>query len=927
MKPKYSRYLRKALPSLIILPAMIQFASADPRPTEPDGSLTIPPNAPAAADTIIADGADPGEVPNLLVTVGTGAIITGDPVLQNAVIVTADGYTIDNSGRLSGDAEGILAGTANDLTIFNVFAPTAGGSSITGGTDGIVAGDGFILVNGFFASVTGNNGLGLFSGDETSVFNDPDAIISGTLGGILAGDDAEITNDGNIFGNTGPAIDLGNNAFVENTGLIIGDTGIIATSSGLTPLGLELINSGEIRSTAAGPFNDAVIGSVVDDSITLNAGSLIVGNLFGDTGTDTLTFNGGLGTPGGVSNAVRGDVDSFSTITKNGGGVAFIGTPDDVGTGLNVFADTINITPGDPVVRGGLYINADIGPDTALITTINANGAALGGTGFWNANINVLRGGFSAGAIPINLDAVPENSVGSVQVAGNVVHSPGSFIRVDIVPDTVINEGINSDIIDQIGGGFTYNVTGTNIRISPTSLDKVITPGTYTIVDSDAPIVGFNSLGALGVQFNPNITSSGVFSPSGSGSDFRDSVLTTRFTTPTLGDGGTNLQLEIEYDFENLPGSTENQQSFGAALDALAATQPGLGDAEQDFIAALALSDVDTVQDVLTAVGPEGTFAITNSIINSNYRVNRMVQDRLAASRSAVDEMVISRTTVGSMGMSEPSQPSQTTMSSSSKSTFWGSVSGDKQDFEGSNGLNDYDGDVGAITAGYEHRFNSTFMIGGLFDGSSADLDGADIESVRFAVYGTYGQSLGFYSDFLAGYGSHDFDQNSNILGANFRSDTDADSFQALLTAGYAMGSETLKHGPFIGLEYQNLDVDGFDRAGGGLNLTVDGYDVESLRGLIGYRVNSRYGAFSPYASVAYAHEFDGDGENVNATFGGAPFTVRGDDLESAILVTAGTGFDITNNLLLDIGYRGEISVEDEGLTSHGASIGLSYSF
>ena len=36
----------------------------------------------------------------------------------------------------------------------------------------------------------------------------------------------------------------------------------------------------------------------------------------------------------------------------------------------------------------------------------------------------------------------------------------------------------NHDISFQTGAGFTYNVTGANIRISPTSLDTVITPTT-----------------------------------------------------------------------------------------------------------------------------------------------------------------------------------------------------------------------------------------------------------------------------------------------------------------------------------------------------------------------------------------------------------------------------------------------------------------
>ena len=282
--------------------------------------------------------------------------------------------------------------------------------------------DGLTVVNESFGSITGQGGInaGIFAADTLTVFNDESANITGGADGIFAFADAEITNDGNITGATS-GITLTDNAFVDNSGLITGATGIDLSFGAV---GGEIINSGEIRSTNAG--GDAISGSAGIDSVALDQGSLITGNILGGAGADTLLFNAGIMTPGGPSNAVRGDVTGFDTITKEGGGVAFIGTPDDVGTGLNVAAREININ------SGGLYINADI-----AATTINTSGAALGGTGLWTTDINVLAGGFSAGAIPINLDLIPENSVGVVEVVGNVVHSPGSFIRVDIVPNTV----------------------------------------------------------------------------------------------------------------------------------------------------------------------------------------------------------------------------------------------------------------------------------------------------------------------------------------------------------------------------------------------------------------------------------------------------------------------------------------------------------
>jgi outer membrane autotransporter protein len=136
-----------------------------------------------------------------------------------------------------------------------------------------------------------------------------------------------------------------------------------------------------------------------------------------------------------------------------------------------------------------------------------------------------------------------------------------------------------------------------------------------------------------------------------------------------------------------------------------------------------------------------------------------------------------------------------------------------------------------------------------------------------------------------------------------------------------------VKHGPFIGAEYQNLDVDRFSSRGGPLVVGVDDYGIDSLRGLIGYRINGEMGGFRPYISAAYAHEFKDDFNDTTGTIGGVDFDIQGPRLRSAFIVTAGSGFALSQNLMLDIGYRGEIRYEGTGISSHGGTVGLSYSF
>ncbi len=855
----------------------------------------------------------------------SGANITAST--EAGVDATDDAF-IDNFGTISSTGgEGILV--FDRATIFNGTSIDGLGNAISGGlirgaTNGIFTGADLQLVNENLGVIAGMNGVGVDAGDGAQIFNEAGAQISGSFGGISVGATGFVQNDGLIDGMGGDGVTLGAGGEIFNAGTISGTTGIVAFDGSL------ITNSGLIRSTAIG--GNAFSGGVGNDDLALEAGSLILGNVLGGGGTNSIAFNGGLSSPTSPENTIRGSVTDFASITKAGGGVALIGAVADVGGGLNITADTISIT------GGGLYFNADINGATVPQATINAGGAAVGGTGIWNANLNLLSGGISAGAIPINLDAIPENSVGAVAITGDVVHSLGSFIRLDIVPDTPIIDGINSDIIEQIGAGNTYNVSGGNLRIASTDVNRLITPGTYTVIDSDEAILGLAGFGTIGVQFNPNIADTGPFTATGSGANYLDSVLTNFFVTPGLEDGGTNLVLGIGYDFAGLPGLSGSAQAFAGALDALA-LQAGTGTLDpnsQDFLMALAFSDLASVQGSLAALQPESNLQLAAGIMNSNYRLHRQIQNHLAASRSS-GEMMTVETSPAMTGPKGGMIPAQTeTRSSGGRGSFWGSVSYDEQDYEGTNPADDFEGDATAITAGYDYRVSSSFLIGGMIDGSRSDYDeiggSTEIDSLRFAVYGTYGQSLGFYSDFLLGYGTHDWDQSRSVGGipgfAGLRfSATDADSFQAMLTFGYAMGDERVKHGPFAGLEYQMLDVDGFDDSGAVIDIAVDDFDIDSLRGLVGYRVDANFGTFRPYASIAYAHEFEDGPTQATASIAGSEFRVRGPELESAILLGVGTGIAFNPNLSLDIGYRGEISVESEGLDSHGASLGLKYNF
>ncbi len=847
---------------------------------------------------------------NGVVGLGAGSVVNNFGVITGS---NGDGVTVGDNGNVS-----------NSLTTLGFFGNLFGGQ-ITGSNNGVVAGNNLTLVNQDLGNITGTTFDGIAAGNTATITNDLGARIIGQINGVSVGTGAQITNNGSVTGTIGRGISAagGGNTVITNGGIItagsqgiwvnnvapgdiINNTGTInSAASGVFFLGGTggvLTNSGTINSTAGSSF----IGNL-QDTVNLNFGSRMIGavNGFVANDGDVLNFGAGLTTPGGVGNSISGNVTSFNTINKNLGGVALIGLP---GESFLVNANDININ------SGGLYINANIFADDGVgKATIAASGAAVGGTGIWNANLNVTgTGGFSAGSIPINLDVNPANAVGTVNLTGNVTHTPTTFIRYDYVP-----QGGPTDAIVQTGVGNTYDIGGGFVRLSSTNNDLALRNGTYVVVQSDENIVGAAQL-RPNVQFNANVPDTGIVGNQAviGGGNNPNTVLGSQFSTITV--VGKQILLNVAHNFQGL-GTNPNAAAFGQALDN-SVNAAGT----QDFISALDNSDLATVQATLNGASPDATFGTAVALVSGNNRLNRLVSDHLALTRAGGDSV---RYNVGSY--SEPAPAPQ--VQNAGIGNVWGTASYDWKNIDG-NFANDFDGEEASFTAGVDYRVSPNLLIGILLDGSTANYDytggGSDVDSFRVAIYGTYGQPTGLYADFLAGYGSHSMDlsRNGGLLGG-INSSTDADSIQAMLTVGYAMQSGCIKHGPFAGIEYQNINVDGYTQ-GGVLPIGVSGYDVDSLRLLAGYRVEAAYGKFSPFASVAYAHEFEDDQLSTTAVLpGGAGFGVTGSGLDSAILISIGANYSLTENLTLTGGYHGEIAVGGDGADSHGASLGLNYAF
>ena len=924
----------------------------------------------------------------------TGTISAASAGLQGGVTLGATGLIV-NSGTISATGNFTIgAALGNNGVVYNLA-----GGSISGGATGITGSGitgGITLYNwgtvsGGIAAISGsalaadsinlnygsiiNGGIATLGGADVINLNADyfgDVTVNGSIAGGAGVDTINLTADsldpvfGFSFANGNVFVDgdIDGGAGVDTINLTTSNSGTIYVSGELDGSGGDDIFN--LVSNSGALVVGSIDGGGNADSINLTStgGALVVlEGIDGDSGTDTLTISGGLtslidfsgdttiqdfieSANGSGLTLILEQVVGIETLTKNDAGLALISGYNSTD---NVF-DSSAIVEADNIAvnSGALYINGSLESTSGGRSAVTVNAGALGGTGTWNADVNVISGGISAGQVPVNLDWNTADSssdtgsttpvidpVGTLTINGSLTLGSGAFIRQDLKTQqnsSVIVGGDGSDLIihNTDGGGVVTLDPNSAVRLSPLNLNQAVSDGDVTIIDSDSAING--TPGTVTVQVNGNIQDNSIFR--GSLVPFLSGTQTANlsgtnlaaFTTlAVVNDGsGQSLVAFVQHDYAGLAGLTANQSAIGAAIDNLVSSPNAL---VQDFIGALDLSSSQVAVETIASLSPEAQISQALALVNSNYRINRLVQNHLSDVRSS-DTV---RIPVGAPSAKAEVAP---TPASSNRGNVWGAVSYDKQDYEGDESGSDYDGDVTAFTAGVDYRVAPQLVLGVLLDGSTADYDynsggDSDVDSLRFTAYGTWGAATGLYSDFLVGYGSHDLDFHrpyGGILGGSASGSTDASSIQALWTVGYSIVSQNVKHGPFAGLEYQKVDVDGYDE-NGILPIGVDSYDVDSLRGLIGYRAEATFGRFSPYVTVAYAHEFKDDEVETKSNIAGSPFTIRTAGLGSSIVVTTGVGITLNPSLSLNVGYRGDISVESDGVTSNGGTLGLNWAF
>ncbi|MDH7795537.1 MULTISPECIES: autotransporter domain-containing protein [unclassified Beijerinckia] len=819
-------------------------------------SITINNYAGGLLQTADADGIRPG---NNATVNNAGSIIAHD-YLNNTGADGVDfqnstGGTVVNSGLISGGRHGINHGydaASNSPSSYITVINEAGGEIIGRNGSGFGSDVGGKVINYGLISGRIDDRAGVPNGDGDGV--DIDYIGDITNYGIIEGIGAKgVGSDG--LTNTAQGIAIGGGVIRNMAGGIIRSTGdgILVDNSSQGPAfgAIEITNAGTITGDRYGIY----INSTLDNVIT-NSGTITGGNgqaiVFG-SGNDTLNIRTG--------SVINGAVDGgggYNRISLDGtgtfaGAINFQTMSVDSGswtlTGTQSYADGISIA-------GGAALNA-AGTIGGLITV--SSGGLISGTGTIGALL------VSSGAT-----VAPGNSIGTLNVAGNITFASGSIYQVEVNA---------TGQADKIAAG-TANINGGNVQV-------LAAAGTY------APLTQYSILTTTGGRTG---TFSGVSS-------------NLAFLTPSLSYDANSVYLTMTRNNINFAaiGVTSNQSSTGAGVES-----SGWGNPVYNAVLNLSAPQARAAFDQLSG---EVNASSKTVILQDSHFLRDASVDRL---RSAFDGVGATPTPVMSYAPGGPVLlPGKT-----ERFAVWGRAFGGWGTTASNGTAARMRNDVGGAFIGADGLVGDNWRVGLLagysrssFRVNDRSSSGAS-DNYHLGIYG--GSQFGaFVFRSGASISWHDLTTNRAVSFAGLATNSlhgrqTARTAQVFGEVGYGIRAGSFGLEPFANLAYVNLTTDGFSETGGPAALNVRGNSTGITFTTLGLRASQQFNlgsvSLTARGTLGWRYAF-GDVTPISAAAfaGGTPFSVAGLPIaKNAAIVEAGLDFNLTSQATLGISYGGQ---------------------
>jgi outer membrane autotransporter protein len=839
---------------------------------------------------------------------GYGVVVNAAVIYRNTGVITG------GNGGAGGDGTG------------RIFAAGAGGD---GGYGVAVAVTGATLLNTgtIKGGNGGNSGVGSF---ETGGFGE-----AGVTGTGLA-----IVNSGTIVG--------GNGGFASGVNIVQGFGGY-----GLTGSNLSITDSGTISGGLSGDGITRVnaitfTGGV--NSLTLQAGFSIIGNVVAASSADTLALGGNTNSSFDVSQiGPSGQYQGFGHYQKTGASTWFLTgataalTPWVISGGtLNVSSDNALGAPSGGLTLAGGTLQFGSAFNLANLRAITLN--AGGGTIDTNSFTTTISQGI-AGSGGLN-----KTGTGTLVLSGSNTYTGGTTITAGTV---VVNNaqalGLGNVTVD--GGVLAadpqpINVAGNYFQGLNGTLQLVVAGANprqydYLNVTGNASLGG--TLKLINQNFTPQAGETLSLVKAGGAIANKFANFIDPFTTrPGLNTIDLVYSLHtVDLEFLNIvpptpppPAriTTVNFASFALTPNELAAAElldavelnPRFGNVLNFFLA----RPFGNISGELAQIGPQ-SFTSFYEISYSDANIQRLtLENRLDDIRASLGSLNEASTEGGTVGLQKSSadgkstkNPVEPVLQPAHHPIFdlWASGFGDFVHVDSDFNARGYRFTTSGFDLGFDYRFLDHFAVGVLGNYTYAGTDlrpgTITVNSGRGGLYASYFNGNYYLNAGVYG-GYNTYDTNRHALFGNAIGNTDGAEWSGFISTGYDFHTrKNLTIGPVASLQYTSVNISGFAEQGSLLPMSIHSASEESLRTDLGFRASYQWqvgrAVIEPYVKAEWEHEFKYSALPVTASlaqFPGPDETFYGPaEGQDSAVVSAGVSVQWTPSVLTFVGYDGQL--------------------
>ncbi|MFJ2356939.1 autotransporter domain-containing protein [Pseudomonas fluorescens] len=520
-----------------------------------------------------------------------------------------------------------------------------------------------------------------------------------------------------------------------------------------------------------------------------------------------------------------------------------------------------NTFRGPTTVNGGLL---SVNGSLASAVTVNDSGT-LGGSG----RIGALLAN-SGGRV------APGNSIGTLNVAGDVTFAAGSTYAVELSPTSS----------DRIVAGGVASINGATVSLSlensPTLLSTTETRSllghSYDILQAAGGIQG--RFGAVLPDY--------------------------LFIGGNLDYAANAIELDIQRNATSFAsvGQTPNQRAVAAAVE-------GLGAGNSVYESLLLSASAASAQQAFQQLSGEVYPAIGSMLINDSRQLRDAVGERLQDASTSQSNGWIKA--LGAWGSTD---------SANDTARYSTSIGGL---LAGVDGALDEQTRIGLVTGYSDSSLNM-----GTDTHSSAKVDSYHLGAYAGHEIGAWRLSTG------AAYSWHRADVKRDLqygdVSAKQKAKVDATTVQVFGEAAYRLNLQPLALEPFANLAYVHLDTDGFTEKGDAAALKSSGDQRDAVLSTLGVRAVKRFNLSNQQAldlsgHLGWQHSLSDIESEQHLRFasGSTPYSVESSPLvRDAALVGVQASLALSKDVRVNLDYNGQLANREK---SHGVGLSLNWQF